>query len=94
MIDYVTQNFRVASPLYQQQQVRAYNLLQAQYILLGIFVLTVALLTYFYKQESKFHKQLALSDPLTNLANRSAVCFSIYIARKKPKPHFRCSYSI
>ena len=53
MIDYVTQNFRVASPLYQQQQVRAYNLLQAQYILLGIFVLTVALLTYFYKEKAE-----------------------------------------
>ncbi|HDM8042892.1 TPA: GGDEF domain-containing protein [Vibrio campbellii] len=73
MIDYVTQHFRVASPLYKQQQKQAYDLLQAQYVLLGIFVITVALLTYFYKQESKFHKELALSDSLTGLANRSAL---------------------
>lgn len=86
MIDYVTQNFRVASPLYQQQQVRAYNLLQAQYILLGIFVLTVALLTYFYKQESKFHKQLALSDPLTNLANRSALFLDLHRKEETKTP--------
>ncbi|YCO01202.1 GGDEF domain-containing protein [Vibrio sp. VNB-15] len=78
MIDYVTLNFRVTSPLYRQQQERAYNLLQAQYILLGIFVLTVASLTYFYKRESKFHKQLALSDPLTNLANRSALFIDLH----------------
>ena len=73
MIDYVTQHFRVASPLYKQQQKQAYDLLQAQYVLLGSFVITVALLTYFYKQESKFHKELALSDSLTGLANRSAL---------------------
>ncbi|MBT0320745.1 GGDEF domain-containing protein, partial [Vibrio campbellii] len=73
MIDYVTQHFRVASPLYKQQQKQAYDLLQAQYLLLGIFVITVALMTYFYKQESKFHKALALSDSLTGLANRSAL---------------------
>ncbi|MGR5132450.1 GGDEF domain-containing protein [Vibrio alfacsensis] len=78
MLDYVTQNFRVASPLYKQQQKSAYELLQAQYTLLGIFVLTVAMLTYFYQRESKFHKALALSDPLTNLANRSALFIDLH----------------
>ncbi|WP_409579452.1 GGDEF domain-containing protein [Vibrio owensii] len=86
MIDYVTQNFRVASPLYRQQQERAYNLLQAQYILLGIFVLTVALMTYFYKRESKFHKELALSDPLTNLANRSALFIDLHRREETDTP--------
>ncbi|MGR4991771.1 diguanylate cyclase domain-containing protein [Vibrio rotiferianus] len=73
MIDYVTQNFRVASPLYQKQQAQAKQLMVAQYILLTIFVMTVALLTYFYQSESKFHRKMALSDSLTALPNRSAM---------------------
>ncbi|BBM66120.1 GGDEF domain-containing protein [Vibrio alfacsensis] len=86
MIDYVTLNFRVASPLYEQQQQKAYQLLQAQYILLGIFVLSVAMLTYFYQRESKFHRKQALSDPLTNLANRSALFIDLHQREKSSTP--------
>ncbi|MFH0274231.1 GGDEF domain-containing protein [Vibrio jasicida] len=86
MIDYVTLHFRVASPLYKHQQEKAYNLLQAQYVLLGIFVLTVALLTYFYKRESKFHKKMALSDPLTKLANRSALFIDLHRKEETTSP--------
>ena len=77
MIDYVTQNFRVASPLYQKQQNQAKQLMFAQYVLLTIFVMTVALLAYFYQSESKYHKKMALSDSLTALPNRSAMFFEL-----------------
>ncbi len=73
MIRYVSTNFRVASPLYQQQQAQAQTLLKAQYVLMGLFVLCVSLLIYFFYTESKHHQALALSDPLTQLPNRMSL---------------------
>lgn len=70
MNDYVTRNFRVASPLYQQQQAQAQLLYQVQVVLLGIFVLCVSIMAYLFYQEALFHKKMALTDPLTQLPNR------------------------
>lgn len=70
MIDYVARNFRVASPLYRQQQVQAQLLYQAQFVLLGIFVICATIMGYFLYKEARFHKKMALTDPLTQLPNR------------------------
>ncbi|HAS6097985.1 TPA: diguanylate cyclase [Vibrio vulnificus] len=70
MIDYVARNFRLASPLYRQQQVQAQLLYQAQFVLLGIFVLCAGIMGYFFFKEARFHKKMALTDPLTQLPNR------------------------
>ncbi|HAS6373908.1 TPA: GGDEF domain-containing protein [Vibrio vulnificus] len=70
MIDYVTRNFRVASPLYKEQQTRAQLLFQAQFVLLGIFVLCAGIMAYFFYKEARFHKKMSLTDPLTQLPNR------------------------
>ncbi|GLO62822.1 GGDEF domain-containing protein [Vibrio sp. MACH09] len=73
MIDYINQNFRVASPLYEEQRKKARALATADfYLVLGI-VVCICLLFYVLYKESVYIKKLALTDPLTGLFNRLAL---------------------
>lgn len=73
MIDYINQNFRVASPLYEKQRKEAQALADADFYLVFGIVVCIFLLSYVYYKESEYNKKLALTDPLTSLFNRLAL---------------------
>lgn len=73
MIDYVNQNFRVKSPLYQAQQKKAQSLQLLQVVLFVGFMLCLLLISVVFYKESRYHHKLAMTDALTNLGNRLAL---------------------
>ncbi|NOH97926.1 GGDEF domain-containing protein [Vibrio sp. 99-70-13A1] len=73
MIDFVNRNFRVASPLYQEQQRKANYLESLQWIFLIGFVFCICLISGTFYLEARHHKYIALSDSLTSLGNRLAL---------------------
>ncbi|USD43670.1 GGDEF domain-containing protein [Vibrio sp. SCSIO 43135] len=79
MIGYVNQNFRLKSPLYQQQMALAQELSYIQYLLMFLLFCCAALVTYILHQESLHHKKLAFTDTLTGIKNR----FSLFEALEK-----------
>lgn len=86
MIDYINQNFRVASPLYEEQRAQAKALATADfYLVIGLMVCICLLVFVFYK-ELEFNKRLALTDPLTGLLNRLALFNLIEGYSKRGEP--------
>lgn len=73
LVDFVNQNFRITDKVYEAQKGETQRLVQAQYALFATFVLSTLSLIYFFYRESRFHRKLALSDPLTKLGNRNAL---------------------
>ncbi|EOD5126082.1 diguanylate cyclase [Vibrio parahaemolyticus] len=77
LVDFVNQNFRLTSQVYETQKDESQRLMKAQYMLFATFVLSILSLTYFFYRESHFHRKLALSDPLTGLGNRNALFLTL-----------------
>ncbi|MGF1711340.1 GGDEF domain-containing protein [Vibrio kagoshimensis] len=73
MIDFVNRNFRVASPLYQEQQRKANRLESLQWVFLIGFVFCICLISGTFYLEARHHKYIAMSDSLTSLGNRLAL---------------------
>lgn len=73
LVDFVNQNFRLTSKVYEAQKGETQRLVQAQCTLFATFVFSALSLVYFFYRESRFHRKLALSDPLTKLGNRNAL---------------------
>lgn len=86
MVDFVNQNFRLASPRHTAQQEKTAHLMQVQYMLLGTFVIAVLSLTFFFYRESHFHRKLALSDPLTKIGNRNALFAQLNTCTREQTP--------
>ncbi|WP_428774158.1 GGDEF domain-containing protein [Vibrio sp.] len=86
MVAYVNENFRNSSPLYLEQLSHAKRLTQAQYLFLFMLIASVALVSYILHKESQYHCSLALTDPLTNAANRLALIkhLKAQVDRQKP----------
>ena len=91
LVDFVNQNFRQTSKVYEAQQGETQRLMRAQYMLFATFVLSTLSLIYFFYRESHFHRKLALSDPLTGLGNRNALFNTL---RKYTKNHTSFSLCI
>ncbi len=73
MIQFINANFRVKSPVYQSQVAQAKMLNHFQFILMCLLFSCIGLVSYILHKESSYHKQLALIDPLTGVANRLAM---------------------
>lgn len=73
MITYVNINFRIKSPIYQQQMEQAHLLNQTQWLLMSLLFICALLVGYVLHLESKYNKYLALTDALTNIKNRLAM---------------------
>lgn len=73
MLAYINRNFRIKSPMYEQQMAQARQLNQTQIILMVLLFGCVALVTFLLNTEAKYNKQLAMSDALTGIANRLAI---------------------
>ncbi|MGY5703666.1 GGDEF domain-containing protein [Vibrio antiquarius] len=86
LVDFVNQNFRLSSKVYEAQKGETQRLMQAQYMLFATFVLSILSLTYFFYRESHFHRKLALSDPLTHLGNRNALFINLNELTQEKRP--------
>lgn len=73
MIQYVNTNFRVKSPLYQEQMQQARKLNYVQIALLILLISCSVLTIFILHKESKYHKQQSLTDSLTGICNRLAL---------------------
>ncbi|WP_241210365.1 GGDEF domain-containing protein [Vibrio ichthyoenteri] len=73
MINYVNINFRIKSPIYQQQMEQARLLNQTQLFLMSLLVVCAILVGYVLHLESNYNKHLALTDALTKIKNRLAM---------------------
>ncbi len=73
MIQFINANFRVKSPVYQSQIAQAKMLNHFQFVLMCLLFSCIGLVSYILHKESSYHKQLALIDPLTGVANRLAM---------------------
>ncbi|KII76023.1 GGDEF domain-containing protein [Vibrio renipiscarius] len=73
MLLYVTHNFRVKSPIYQQQMEQAKLLTHTQIILTSLLLICALIVGYVLHLESEYNKYLALTDSLTKIPNRLAM---------------------
>ncbi|MCY9804584.1 GGDEF domain-containing protein [Vibrio scophthalmi] len=73
MITYVNVNFRIKSPIYQQQMDQARLLNQTQWFLMSLLFICALLVGYILHLESNYNKHLALTDALTKIKNRLAM---------------------
>ncbi|MEF1289893.1 GGDEF domain-containing protein [Vibrio sp. M260118] len=72
MISYVNANFRVQSPLYQNQMDQARDLFNLQLTSLLLLIVGVLIVTYIFQKESLYHREQSLTDALTEIPNRLA----------------------
>lgn len=73
MIQYVNTNFRVNSPLFQEQLDTAKLLNKIQFTLLLLLCFCAGLAGFIIHQEAKYHRQLSLTDTLTKVKSRLAM---------------------
>ncbi len=73
MIQYINTNFRIQSPLYQEQMKQAEMLHHAQVALLILLIISATLAGYIIHLEAKHHRALSLTDSLTKIRNRLAL---------------------
>ncbi|EKO3482029.1 GGDEF domain-containing protein [Vibrio fluvialis] len=73
IISYINENFKIQSPIYLHQKQQAYTLTQIQFVLMFVLFSCIGLVSYILHAEARFHKLLALTDPLTGLSNRLAM---------------------
>lgn len=73
IISYINENFKIQSPIYLHQKQQAYWLTQIQFALMFVLFACIGLVSYILHAEARFHKLLALTDPLTGLSNRLAM---------------------
>lgn len=90
LVDFVNQNFRLTSKVYEAQKGETQRLVQAQYMLFATFVLSTLSLIYFFYRESSFHRKLALSGPLTRLGNRSALFVTLRKNMQQKNTFYLC----
>ncbi len=83
MIQYVNNNFRIQSPLYQKQAEQAQWLNYVQYMLMIFLFLCMLLVTYILHKEAIYNRQLAFTDPLTGIGNRLAMFHSLTKLQKQ-----------
>lgn len=72
MINYVNTNFRVQSPLYQNQMGQARDLFMMQLTSLLLLIVGAVIVTYIFQKESLYHREQSLTDALTEIPNRLA----------------------
>ncbi|ASG09617.1 GGDEF domain-containing protein [Vibrio anguillarum] len=73
IIGYVNQNFQLQSPIYLEQKEKANRLTQVQFLLMFLMLGCIGLVSYIFHKEAVAQRTLALTDPLTGLANRLAM---------------------
>lgn len=73
IIDYLNQNFQLQSPIYLEQKTKASRLTQVQFLLMFLMLGCIGLVSYIFHKEAVAQRILALTDPLTGLANRLAM---------------------
>ncbi|MGL5110850.1 MAG: GGDEF domain-containing protein [Vibrio ordalii] len=85
VIGYVNQNFQLQSPIYLEQKEKANRLTQVQFLLMFLMLGCIGLVSYIFHKEAVAQRTLALTDPLTGLANRLAMFEKLHhISVNKP----------
>jgi len=77
VVYYINDNFKIQSPMYQQQKQQAQEVTNIQFLLIVLLFISIGLVCFIWYKESQYHRLLALTDPLTDAGNRLSLFHSI-----------------